>query len=382
MNTVFIFGTGPTTRVGPQLMTEKKVIIPGSYAGSLSSPMQVKKDVRYLTMNDSFQTTEFPESKTSPGWPYIFFPATDYSTAIRIAIQAIWNIAPGRVAFAHDTQQSCLYCVDPLAAGKSFIGSLQGMAIGRDLVYPQTSDPSMENAITTAVSAYFEAEVKQVLADPTYTPVTWVWAGNSEYSSVLLGKHAYAAQQMIDTHPKLPDNVKQKWKLRVMANNWGIGERSTEICGQACNHDNFYGLFPVPRYGDLATAQSMAELIALHDEYGAKDVTAAPPIPARKTSDYRDVRYVQGYTAALMWKLAVEAAVDAGHTSPTGEDIKNALESFKNATMSNMTAGPIAFSATDHRPQSTEVVYKLDESGQFAFVNHYSIELVPDWLGY
>jgi branched-chain amino acid transport system substrate-binding protein len=294
----------------------------------------------------------------------------------------MWNLAPGRIAFAHETQQNCLYCVDPLAAGKSYVGSLQGMSIGRDLIIPQTSDPAKEVDIAAAVNAYFQQEIAQVVADPTYQPVTWLWSGNSVYASSILGKYAYAAQQMVNQNTQIPAAIKQKWTIRVVANNWGIGETTPSICGDACNHDNFYGLFPVPRYGDIQTAQSMSALIALHDEYAAKDTVAAPPIPARSPSDYRDVRYVQGYAAALMWQTAVESAIDAGHTTPTGDDIKNALETFKNISMSNMTAGPITFTAGDHRPQSTEVIYKLDANGQFQFVNNYSIELVPDWLGY
>ncbi len=34
VSTLFVFGTGPTTRVAPRLTEEKKLIIPGSYAGS------------------------------------------------------------------------------------------------------------------------------------------------------------------------------------------------------------------------------------------------------------------------------------------------------------------------------------------------------------
>ncbi len=52
-----------------------------------------------------------------------------------------------------------------------------------------------------------------------------------------------------------------------------------------------------------------------------------------------------------------------------------------------MTAGPISFSATDHRPQANESVYTIgggaDGGGVgFRFVDHCSIELDAKWLGY
>lgn len=62
--------------------------------------------------------------------------------------------------------------------------------------------------------------------------------------------------------------------------------------------------------------------------------------------------------------------------------IKNALEKFTQEDMEGMTAGPISFTTTDHRPQSNESIYKLDQNGTLSFVNRFNIGLVPDWLGY
>jgi ABC-type branched-subunit amino acid transport system substrate-binding protein len=395
VSTLFIFGTGPTTAVGPTIMTEKKVIIPGSYAGSLASPAPIKKDVPYTVLNPQYQAAQFDENKASPGWPYIFFPATDYGTAIRLAIQAAWTISPGRVALAHDTADKCAYCVDPLAAGASFIPSLQGMSLGRDLIIPQTSNPADAAKIHTAVDTYFNdpttgeiAHFKTANATSyAYDPVVWVWSGNSVYASAILAKEIAAVQAAIDKDTAIQAILtanKKTWKVRVMANNWGIGETTTTICGADCNTDVIYGLFPVPRYADLQNSTGMAQLIALHDHYGDQDGKTPPPSPItpRKLDDYRDVRYVQGYTAAAMWAKAMSAAIDKGSSNPTGEDIKNALESFKELDLEGLTAGPISFTGADHRPQSNESIYKVDANGTLAFVNKFSVALVPDWLGY
>ncbi|WP_437804857.1 protein kinase domain-containing protein [Sorangium sp. So ce1078] len=374
VSTLFIFGTGPTTRVAPELAEEKKLIIPGSYAGSLATPVPISADVTHAEFNALGQSISATEHKASPGYPYIFFPATDYSTAIRIGMKAAWKIAPGRIAMVHDTIDKCLYCVDPLAAGKSYVEHLPGMLLGEDLLVPQTSSLEDEGLIVDAVTRYVKREIEKKRADPSYVPVSWFWAGNSVVSSSFVGKGAAAAQKLVDQ----AFHGKERWQLRVMANNWGIGERTLSLCGADCA-GIFYGLFPVPIYGDTQHSSGMAEMLRIHRAYREKD---GHPLDL-----YQDQFYVQGHAAALMWREAVERAVDAGHERPTGEDLKNTLEAFQNVVLDGMTAGPISFSPTDHRPQSNESVYAISASGDagrvaFRFVDHYSIELDAKWLGY
>lgn len=369
VSTLFIFGTGPTTYVAQQLTEEKKIIIPGSYAGSLASPVPISKEVSYFEINAAGQTFEVSEQKTSPGYPYIFFPATDYSTAIRIGIQAAWKIAPGRIAMAHETADKCLYCVDPLVAGKSYVLQLPGMLLGEDVIVPQTSSAADEPSVVQPITNYMQREIDRKIADPAYVPVSWIWTGNSVFSSSLIGKAAAMAQELINAQL----DPSHQWTLRVMSNNWGIGETSPGICGTGCSNI-VYGLFPVPRYGDLQNSEGMTGLMEVHDKYRGKDGHALDA--------YRDVRYVQGYAAALMWHQAVERAIDAGYTTPTGENLKKILESFNDVDLKSMTAGPISFNSTDHRPQSNASVYRITEEGSFAFIDSYSISLDPNWLGY
>ena len=399
VNTVFLFGTGPTTAVGPELAREKKLIIPGSYAGSLASPTAIDKTVSYTRVNEQFQETQFNDAKTSSGWPYVFFPATDYGTAIRVAIKAAFAIQPGRMAFAHEVSNICAYCTDPLAAGAAFIPSITGMSLGRDLIIPQTSSEADTDTILRNTAAYFDAEIAHFVSANatqwTYDPVSWVWSGNSVFASAVLARGVAVAQNTINANAEvrkiLEANPTKKWKLRVMANNWGIGETASATCGAGCNGDLFYGLFPVPRYGDIQNATEMVQLIAVHDNYAAKDSATPPPAPIamvpnsnerRKPESFRDVRYVQGFAAAVLWEKAMGLALDAGHRNPTGEDLKNALETFRLVDMGGLTAGPISFSPKDHRPQSNASIYKLDGTGQLAFVDKLSISLVNEWLGY
>src|SRR5262249_48817895 len=110
VSTLFIFGTAPVTALAGALAKEKKLIIPGSYAGSLATPVPTSVDVPYPEINSVRQQLMVSDHRTTPGYPYVFFPATDYSTAIRIGIRAAWKIAPGRMVMAHDSRHNCLYC--------------------------------------------------------------------------------------------------------------------------------------------------------------------------------------------------------------------------------------------------------------------------------
>jgi serine/threonine protein kinase len=373
VSTVFIHGTGPTAAVAGELTKEKKLIIPGSYAGSFATPDPISVNVPYPEINSTGEQLMSSDHKTSPGYPYVFFPATDYSTAIRIGIRAAWKVAPGRMAMAHADQYNCLFCVEPLTAGKAYIQQVPGMRLGPDLIVPQTSNRTDGPKIIRLVMDYVRAEIQKKLSDPTYVPVSWFWSGNTVISSAFVGKGAAEAQKLINSTFKGP---KDRWRLRVMANNWAIGEESIEVCGSDCA-GVLYGLFPVPLYGDIQHSTGMQRMLAIHDMSRAKD--------GEPLNKYKDIRYVQGYTAALMWHKAAELAIDAGHTTPTGEDLKNALESFRNVELDGMTAGPVSFSPSDHRPQMNEAVYMIatvNDQSVLKYVDQYSIERKSEWLGY
>lgn len=371
VSSVFVLGTVPVLAVAPGLMAEKKVIIAGAYNGLLATPVAIEEDVVYPELNGAGEKIDSVEHRVSAGYPYVFFPATDYSTAIRIGMQVVAKVNAGRIGMVHAAASSCAYCVDPLAAGKSYLAELPNMLLGEDLIVPQTSNPADEAAIVQVVNDYVQREIDKVKADPSYKPVSWFWSGNILLASSLIAKATAQAQTLID---QAFTDFSLRWQLRVMANNWGIDETTSAICGAACNNNIVYGLFPVPRYGDVKNASGMLDMMSIHDIYRVKD---GQPVDA-----YRDVRYVQGHTAALMWHKAVEVALDAGHTSPTGEDLKNALESFQEVDLGGMTASPISFSSKDHRPQSAEGVYLIDGKGEFFFIDSYSIKLDPTWVGY
>jgi hypothetical protein len=79
----------------------------------------------------------------------------------------------------------------------------------------------------------------------------------------------------------------------------------------------------------------------------------------------------------------MERAIDAGHENPTGDDLRATLDTFTNVSLSGMTSAAISFTATDHRPQATMTVYKLNTTGALQFVDRYPLPgVTKDWLGY
>ncbi|HVJ93322.1 MAG TPA: hypothetical protein VM580_26155, partial [Labilithrix sp.] len=57
-------------------------------------------------------------------------------------------------------------------------------------------------------------------------------------------------------------------------------------------------------------------------------------------------------------KMGIERVIDQGKPV-TGENLKDALESFRSEDTGGLTA-PLSFSPDDHRPQSTVSIYTLD----------------------
>jgi branched-chain amino acid transport system substrate-binding protein len=176
--------------------------------------------------------------------------------------------------------------------------------------------------------------------------------------------------------------------LHIMSNNWGMGESSAAACPDC--KGILFGIFPVPRYGDSDAAAGMAAAQGIHDGYGTTSFAnnAVPPSPVRTIDMYKDVRYIQGHAAALMWARGVELAVtQMAGSKPTAAEIKVALESFRSERLFGMTTGPVSFSATDHRPQTEAWIYQLESvgvGGQLGLVaaKKVSMSTITDWIGW
>lgn len=375
---VFGFGSGDTAKLGPLAKAAKVPLISASYAGDIATPDAINKPISVPEVGPTFVETSITTTKVSDGYPYNFFAGTDYSTAIRTAVYHASLLGGKRVAFFGCT---AAYCQSPLAAGKTYAQRL-GMGIGRDLVLELSGDT--EAGYLTKIRAYFQAEADHKAATPNYNEVDWVWVANTTNTASWIGKAVAQvnAERAADGGTSGP--------IKLLVNTWGFDETLYTACGAACV-DNVFGMLPFATYGDPAAIE-MSKVIALHDKWRTTDQAAGPdagvdggiltenglPVPA---ASYGNVRYVQGYVSARLFQLAAEAAVAAGQ-GVNGETVKAGFETLNRVDTGGLT-DKLTFKPKDHRPQSTEAIYKINATGKLQRVPpDRTIFLEDEWLGW
>lgn len=368
VSTLFVFGTDPVKEVAERLAEEGKVVIAGAFSGSLASPVPLSRDVVYPLVGDDGTKTSETDDVSTAGYPNVFFVGMDDSTIARGLLAAISELGGGRIALVADVD--CASCVGPMTAIRQQIASQARLELGRDVPgIPQIVRSGDEADIQTILDDYFQWEINAKLADPDYQPVSWLWLGNSVASSSLVGKAVPAVQANIDA--SLPEA--DRWTVRLAANPWGFSEETPDLCGAACN-EILIGVTPVFAW-DTEDSDVMRDLRAVHADARAGEA-------AGRSLLYRNHHYIRGYAAAMMWHRAVEQAVENGNSRPTGDDIKEALETFRDEDLEGLTAGPLSFAPDDHRSQTRYNVYAIDAGGELVFDSDGSVQPGNLWLGY
>ncbi|WP_394821552.1 ABC transporter substrate-binding protein [Pendulispora albinea] len=362
---LFGYGTPDTLGLADQVKADQKPLFGGQHA-SLASPEPVSLAVSIPEINANFQEIAFSAEFKSIGYPYNFFAFTDYSTGARIAMFHIKALAGKRVGFF---LCSDAYCTGPGQAARVHAKRL-GLEIGRVLTLEQSGQN--QTAYNAAVLQYFQQEVNhKKLEDANYSIVDWVWGGNTTSTSAQMAiAIAYMKQQLATSNPPVPD-------VQLILNNNGFSEDLFASCGQSCVN-NVHGIVPYLPYGDTSRGSvEMGKLTELNDKWRAiDDAEAGAPGPT-----HRNVRYVQGHVNAMLFKLGVEAVV-AQRKPVTGENLKAALEAFNGVDTGGLT-DKLSFTPKDHRPQSTESIYKIGSDG--ALVREppdRTISLEDSWLGW
>ncbi len=366
VSTLFLFGTGAVKRVAGDLAEEGKLVIAGASSGSLASPESVSREVAHPHVTANGAESSVTDDVRNVGYPNVFFVGMDDSTIARGLLAAISNHGGGRVALVADRANNCDFCEDPLIAVKQQIGSQARLELGRDINgVEQTVGAGDEENIQGVLDDYFQWEIDAKLADPSYEPVSWLWLGNSVASSSLVGRAVPGVQANIDA--SVPEE--DRWTVRLAANPWGFSEETPELCGDACN-GILIGVTPVFAWGETERSRGMSDLMGVHND-------------AREAGEeYRNHHYVRGYAAAMMWHRAVERALDGGSTRPTGDDIRDALNEFRDEEVEDLTAGPLSFDSSDHRSQTRYNVYAIDMDGNLVFDSDGSVQASNLWLGY
>jgi ABC-type branched-subunit amino acid transport system substrate-binding protein len=352
VTTVFGQGSGMTLAIGPLAADEGKLVVTTAENGELASPVPISVDIGVPSLSDAFLEATVPARKSSLGYPFVFFQGTDYTTAARLAMTFAWKAGAKRVGFFACSTSA--FCTNPVDGAKTFLPTLGGITIGRDLAIELDAD---EETIAQKTETYFRQELDHQKVDPTYVPVDWIWFGNTRTTLARLGRALARVKANLGVAPK------------VISNTFGLDELLFAECGEACV--GFYGVQPLPIFGDRSEP-GMARLVEVHAA-----ARAAENAPA---SLYATTPFVIGYVAAAAWRAAVEAVVDDGQPV-TGAALRAKMETFRQRPIAGLAS--VSYSATDHRPQSSVRVYAVQPSGVIAPVGQpQSIALQPGWLGW
>lgn len=352
VSTIFVQGTPMTQVLGPLASAEHKLILSGAYAGELAAAGPTTVDVAIPSLSDAFAEAEVMVRKRSPGYSYVFFQGTDYTTAARVAASFAWRQGARRMAFFYCSTSA--FCTDPVDGAKTFLHALGGTRVGRDLFVELADDAP---AIERKVVRFFHDELRYRAAHPDYEIADWVWFGNTSPNAASLGRalHKVKTQLGIDVH--------------VIGNNWSVDESLYGRCGDACV--GFHVVQPFALFGD-PTAAGSAGLIADHARYRAID--------GDPSGAYRTVQYVYGRVAVATWKLAVERLLDQ-RKPVTGGNLREVLESFRNVDIEGFAT--IGYTATDHRPQSGARITRLGPRGRMETIGQpLALSLQSGWLGW
>ena len=382
---IFGFGSGDTLQLAPHAREDKKPLISASYFGGLAAPDPVDINVSVPELSGAFDENSFPTHLTSDGFPYNFFTGTDYSTGIRIAMFHVKTLGGKRVGFFHCDQA---YCAGPIPAGRTY-AKAQGLSLGRDLIVQLTED---QTAYDKKVHDYFVQEVEHAKQDGAYSPVDWIWMGNTTKTTAYLAKAIDNLKTRVrppstwgQTTDDAPDvqTLLAALNVQIIVNNWGFDEMLFTLCGAACVN-RVHGIVPFTAFGDTTRGSTeMPKVVALHDKWRALDAKNADAGAAGDggVPSYKNVRYVQGYVSAMAFRLAVERAIAAGGEL-TGPSLKSAFESFKQVDTGGL-ADKLSYGVHDHRPQSTETIYKIAADGKLVpEPPSRTISLDDKWLGW
>jgi ABC-type branched-subunit amino acid transport system substrate-binding protein len=350
VSAIFVQGTPMAQLVAPRAADEHKVVVSSSYAGELAAPSFVSHDVSVPSLNDAFVQGRVPVTKKSPGYPFAFFQATDYTTSARIAINHAWRQGAKRVGFFYCTTSA--FCTDPVDGAKLFLEQLGGTQVGRDLAV-ELAEP--EDSVASKVRTFFEQELAHKKADPSYDVVDWIWFGDTRAELASVGKALASVKSDLGLG------------VSVVTNTYGLDEALYGACGDACV--GMLGVQAFYAWGD-PTAAAMPDVERVHAKYRALD----------GDGPHQTVGYVAGYATTAAFRIAATAVVDAG-LPMNGDNLRVAFERFQNQPLEGL--GAVSYTTLDHRPQGTARIYRVAAGGRLEAVGQpITITLAPEWIGW
>ncbi len=281
----------------------------------------VNKD-QVVYMSASYDSGLNDPSKT----PYNFYVGTSYGDALRAAMKFVKDTWTGdrapKVVFTYPDHP---YGKNPIPSGKAYAKEL-GIEVGPDQI----------------VSLRATDAVSQLTNMKKFNP-DWAWIGGTTPSAAVTIKDA--AKLGLDT--------------KFLINVWGFDENMPELAGEAAN-ERAFGMAPFTFYG--VDVPGMKPILEMHNK--------------KHPDDKHLVRYVQSWVSMMvMWDALKRAE------TLDGPGVKAALEQIRDFDTGGLTAAPITFTPTDHRPNTTLFIYKVDAEGKQVPVQSSTLERKPEWLG-
>jgi branched-chain amino acid transport system substrate-binding protein len=257
--------------------------------------------------------------------PYNFPGGIDYTSQIRIFfnyVKETWKDGSRnpRVAFIYADNA---YGRAPIESGRAY-----AKEIGVDLV----DEEIIPTVLTDATSQLLTMKKK----DPDFAYINT----NTQWVPVVL-----------------KDSYKLGLKTKYVVNNYGLDERTPGLAGPAA--EGVIGIQDVAYWGD--NVPGMKTLMEFHQKHHGSDTHASP--------------YMRGWLCVI---VAAEAIKRAGN-APTGESVKNALESLKEFDTWGITP-PFTYTNEDHRPTNRARLVMIQNS-KIVPMREVTVDRSMKWIG-
>jgi branched-chain amino acid transport system substrate-binding protein len=282
-------------------------------------PFITKDKMPYLSGSYSGHLTDPRQT------PYNFPGGIDYTSQIRIFLNHVketWKDTSRkpRVAFIYADNS---YGRAPIESGRAY-----AKEIGVDLV----DEEIIPTVVVDATSQLLTMQKK----NPDFVYINT----NTQWVPVVL-----------------KDSYKLGLKVTYVINNYGIDERTPKLAGDAA--EGVLGIQDVAYWGE--NVPGMKTLMEVHKKNHPSETPNSP--------------YMRGW----LWVIVAAEAIKRAGPNPTGEMVKNALESFKEFDTWGLTP-PFTYTSEDHRPTNRARLVQV-KAGKIVQIREVSVDRDMKWIG-
>jgi branched-chain amino acid transport system substrate-binding protein len=276
------------------------------------APMFSKDEIPYLSASYSVQLANASK------FPYIFIGATSYSTQARAACQFVkmdwkrWAERPPRISFMYTNDG---FGRSPIPAGKAEAATL-GITLAGDHIINLL-------AVDTA------DQLREMEKEGT----DYLIIQSNMMTSAMVAKDLRAL----------------KLSTKMICLNSAIDEMWLDLVKEA--GDGVYGCIPYALWSD-ENFPSVRLMRQVSNKY-------------HRNIEERTCHYVQGFVAAML----LEAALKRAPTKPTGKQIKEAFETFRNVDTGGLLP-PVTYTPASHEPCNSLRIYQV-KRGKLVPVTNY-----------